>query len=38
MLREIANDPNKKNKCIAIARDLDEKFKNLKKINRYKVI
>ncbi len=31
MLREIANDPNKKNRCIAIARDLDQKFKNLKK-------
>ena len=31
MLREIANDPVKKNRCIAIARQLDLEFKNLKR-------
>jgi hypothetical protein len=31
MLEEIANDPLKKNSCIAIARQLDYEFKNLKK-------
>ena len=31
MLREVANDPAKKNSCIAIARQLDLEFKNLKK-------
>ena len=29
-IRRVAEDPIKKNKCIAIARDLDEKLKNLK--------
>jgi hypothetical protein len=30
LLRDIANDPLKKNKCIAIARQLDTEFKKLK--------
>ena len=30
MLKEVANDPEKKNSCIAIARQLDLEFKNLK--------
>ena len=30
LLREVANNPLKKNNCIAIARKLDIEFKNLK--------
>jgi hypothetical protein len=30
LLREVANNPFKKNNCIAIARKLDIEFKNLK--------
>jgi len=31
MLKELANNPEKKNNCIAIARQLDYEFKNMKK-------
>lgn len=30
LLQKVANDPLKKNKCIAIARKLDEEFRQLK--------
>ena len=31
MLREVANNPEKKNSCIAIAKQLDYEFKILKR-------
>ena len=37
LLREVANNPFKKNNCIAIARKLDIEFKNLKQEYKNKV-
>ena len=38
LLRDIANDPIKKNNCIAIARRLDMEFKKLKQEYKNKII
>lgn len=38
LLRDVANDPLKKNNCIAIARRLDKEFKQLKQEYKNKII